>query len=37
VDMTLEQLVQRVQAEVGDMPNRPMYLPRELSLRVDFS
>jgi threonyl-tRNA synthetase len=37
VNMTLEQLVERVQTEVGDMPNRPMYLPRELSLRVDFS
>jgi threonyl-tRNA synthetase len=37
VEMTLEQLIERIQAETKGMPNRPLYLPRELSLRVDFS
>jgi len=37
VEMMIDKLVERINHEVGDMPNRPMYLPRELSLRVDFS
>ncbi|HVO77827.1 MAG TPA: His/Gly/Thr/Pro-type tRNA ligase C-terminal domain-containing protein, partial [Methanomassiliicoccales archaeon] len=37
VEMSLDELVNKVTSEVGDMPNRPMYLPREMSLRVDFS
>jgi threonyl-tRNA synthetase len=36
LEMQVDELIQRIKAEVGDMPNRPMYLPRELSLRVDF-
>ena len=37
VEMSLDELIERIQKEVGDMPNRPMYLPRDLSMRVDFS
>jgi threonyl-tRNA synthetase len=37
VDMTVEQLIDKVREGMGDMPFRPMYLPRELSRRVDFS
>ncbi len=36
VEMTLEQLIERVRSEIGDMPFRPMYMPRELSRRVDI-
>jgi hypothetical protein len=31
------QLIEDVRKGIGDMPFRPMYLPRELSKRVDFS
>jgi len=37
VDMTLKQLAEKISQETRGMPNRPMYLPRELTLRVDFS
>jgi threonyl-tRNA synthetase len=36
LDMTVDELIARIRTEVGDMPNRPMYLPRELSKCVDF-
>jgi threonyl-tRNA synthetase len=36
VEMKVDELIERIRGEVGDMPNRPMYMPRELSLRVDF-
>jgi len=37
VEMTVGQLIDKVRSGIGDMPFRPMYLPRELSRRVDFS
>ncbi|MDD1770266.1 MAG: threonine--tRNA ligase, partial [Methanomassiliicoccales archaeon] len=37
VEMSLGQLIDKVLSETSGMPNRPMYLPREMSLRVDFS
>ena len=37
VEMTITQLIGEVRKGIGDMPFRPMYLPRELSRRVDFS
>jgi len=37
IEMDLDELIERIQKEVGSMPNRPMYLPRDLSMRVDFS
>ncbi|QLH75452.1 MAG: threonine--tRNA ligase [Methanomassiliicoccales archaeon] len=37
VEMTLEQLADKIRAETAGMPNRPMYLPREMSRQVDFS
>jgi threonyl-tRNA synthetase len=36
VDMTLDELIQRIRYEVDGKPFRPLYMPRELSLRVDF-
>jgi threonyl-tRNA synthetase len=36
VEMTMDQLIERVRSEIGDMPFRPMYMPRELSRQVDF-
>jgi threonyl-tRNA synthetase len=36
VEMTVDQLIERVRGEIGDMPFRPMYLPSELSRRVDM-
>ena len=36
VEMTAEQLIEKVRGEIGDMPFRPMYLPSELSRRVDM-
>ena len=37
VEMTVGQLIEQVRNGIGDMPFRTMYLPRELSRRVDFS
>lgn len=37
IEMTVGQLIEEVRKGVGDMPFRPMYLPRELTKRVDFS
>jgi threonyl-tRNA synthetase len=37
IDMTIKQLIDQVREGIGNMPFRPMYLPRELSRRVDFS
>jgi hypothetical protein len=34
--MTVEQLIAKVRGEIGDMPFRPMYLPSELSRRIDM-
>jgi threonyl-tRNA synthetase len=36
VDMTLDELVKRIHSETEGKPFRPLYMPRELSLRVDF-
>ena len=36
VDMTLTQLIDKVRSEIGDMPFRPLYMPMELSRRVDL-
>ena len=36
VEMSLDQLMEKVSSETSGMPNRPMYLPREMSLRVAF-
>jgi len=36
VDMTLTQLIDKVRSEIGDMPFRPLYMPMELSHRVDL-
>jgi threonyl-tRNA synthetase len=36
VEMSVEQLVEKVRSEIEGMPFRPMYMPRELSRRVDF-
>jgi hypothetical protein len=35
--MTVGHLIEEVRKGIGDKPFRPMYLPRELSKRVDFS
>jgi threonyl-tRNA synthetase len=37
VDMTIEQLAEKVIKETAGMPNRPLYMPREMSKQVDFS
>jgi threonyl-tRNA synthetase len=37
VEMNVGQLIAEVRKGIGDMPFRNMYLPRELSRRVDFS
>jgi threonyl-tRNA synthetase len=37
IEMTVGQLIDQVRQGIGEMPFRPMYLPRELSKRVDFS
>ncbi|MCE5296123.1 MAG: threonine--tRNA ligase [Euryarchaeota archaeon] len=37
VDMTIEQLAEKVMKETAGMPNRPLYMPREMSKQVDFS
>ncbi|MFA5313527.1 MAG: threonine--tRNA ligase [Methanomassiliicoccales archaeon] len=37
VDMTVEQLAEKVMKETAGMPNRPLYMPREMSKQVDFS
>jgi len=36
VEMTLDELTAKVRAEIGDKPFRPLYMPKELSRRVDF-
>jgi len=36
VEMTLDQLIDRVRSEIGDMPFRPMYMPREMSRQIDI-
>ncbi|MCG7840816.1 MAG: threonine--tRNA ligase [Methanomassiliicoccales archaeon] len=36
VEMTLDQLIERVRSEIGDMPFRPMYMPREMSRQIDI-
>lgn len=36
VDMTLTKLIEKVRSEIGDMPFRPLYMPMELSRRVDL-
>jgi threonyl-tRNA synthetase len=37
IEMTVAQLIEEVRKGIADMPFRPMYLPSELSKRVDFS
>jgi threonyl-tRNA synthetase len=37
IEMTVGKLIEEVRKGIGNMPFRPMYLPRELSKRVDFS
>jgi len=37
VDMTLDQLADKIKTETAGMPNRPFYMPREMSRQVDFS
>jgi len=34
--MPLQDLIDRVRSQIADWPFRPMYLPREMSRRVDF-
>jgi threonyl-tRNA synthetase len=36
VEMTVDGLMAKVRAEIGDKPFRPLYMPKELSRRVDF-
>ena len=36
VDMTLDELIERIHSETVGKPFRPLYMPRELSMRVDF-
>jgi threonyl-tRNA synthetase len=36
VEMTLDQLISRLKDECKGMPNRPMYMPFEMSKQVDF-
>ncbi|HUL39355.1 MAG TPA: threonine--tRNA ligase [Methanomassiliicoccales archaeon] len=36
MDMSLEDLIERIRLETAGKPFRPMYMPMELSLRVDF-
>jgi threonyl-tRNA synthetase len=36
VEMTLDELIGRIQSETVGKPFRPLYMPRELSMRVDF-
>jgi threonyl-tRNA synthetase len=36
VEMTLDQLISRIKDECKGMPNRPMYMPFEMSKQVDF-
>ena len=36
VEMSFDALVEKIKAEVGDMPNRPMYMPYEMSRQVDI-
>ena len=36
VEMTLEELVKKVDEEIGDKPRKPLYLPRRLSARPRF-
>ncbi|MEM0448623.1 MAG: threonine--tRNA ligase [Methanomassiliicoccales archaeon] len=36
VEMTLDQLIKRIKVETSGKPFRPMYMPREMSLRVDM-
>jgi threonyl-tRNA synthetase len=36
VEMSFDALVDKIKAEVGDMPNRPMYMPYEMSRQVDI-
>ncbi|MDD1769073.1 MAG: threonine--tRNA ligase, partial [Methanomassiliicoccales archaeon] len=36
VEMTVDGLVAKVRAEIGDKPFRPLYMPKELSRRVGF-
>jgi threonyl-tRNA synthetase len=36
VDMTLDELIGRIHSETVGKPFRPLYMPRELSMRVDF-
>jgi hypothetical protein len=36
VEMSFDALVEKIKVEVGDMPNRPMYMPYEMSRQVDI-
>jgi threonyl-tRNA synthetase len=36
VEMTVDDLVSKIKSEIGDKPFRPLYMPKELSKRVDF-
>jgi threonyl-tRNA synthetase len=36
VEMTVDGLVSKVRSEIGDKPFKPLYMPKELSKRVDF-
>lgn len=36
VRMTVDELIAQVRKDIGDMPFRPLYMPREMSRRVDF-
>ncbi len=37
VEMSLDELVATIKAQTKGMPNRPMYMPYEMSRQVDFS
>jgi threonyl-tRNA synthetase len=36
IEMTVDGLVSKVRSEIGDKPFKPLYMPKELSKRVDF-
>ncbi len=37
VKMTVDELIALVRSEIGDKPFRPLFMPREMSRRVDFA
>jgi len=35
-EMSVEELIKEIREKCGDMPFRPMYVPREMSKRISF-